>query len=92
MAMSDDRGPGRRRTPAQRSERQILRRLGTEPESPATPDGHFRRVDGRLRPKRVRFWVGVRKREEELVGAGATQKHDYCMREVRTARARGNKG
>ena len=60
----------------------FLRRFGTEPESPATPDGHFRRVDGRLSPKRVRFWVGVRKRAEELLGAGATPEHDYCMTEV----------
>ncbi|WP_336031150.1 hypothetical protein [Geodermatophilus sp. FMUSA9-8] len=60
----------------------FLHRFGTAPNSPATPDGHFRNVLGELSPKKVAFWVNVRKRAQELLGPGATPERDYCMTEV----------
>jgi hypothetical protein len=70
----------------------FLRRFGTVPDSPATPDGYFRRVDGSLSPKRVRFWVAVRDRSRELLGPDASPEFDYCMTEVVHCKSKAEKG
>jgi hypothetical protein len=70
----------------------FLRRFGTGPDAPATPDGRFRRLDGSLSPRRVRFWVEVRKRAQELLGESASPEKDYCMTEVVHCKSKRERG
>ena len=69
----------------------VLHRFDSVPPW-ATPDGHFRRRDGRMSPQSVRFWAGVRNRASEIYGRQANPANDYVMTEVVHCKSRGSKG
>ncbi len=70
----------------------FLRRFGNEADSPATPEGRFRTMSGGLSARKVAFWVGVRKRAQELLRREATPEADYCMTEVVHCKSKRERG
>ncbi len=57
----------------------------------ATPDGRFRRWNGRLSPP-VPFWSAVQNRAEELLEGIADPTRDYVMTEVVHSKSRSEVG